>query len=386
VKVAYKFPWLAVGMGSLATVIGITLSAMNARSESTEAGTYLILGGILTAFGPIVLSHAVSKRLGQREAREELDSRMDSISMNLGQSVIALDSALKRWAANVDEPHVTLSIVASVVSAIEVQISQLQKLIGTPFSSESILNTKRDLTKLAGNLAKAVEVDDPEALREANRDIQKVLRRLNKSPLEEARTEEVRCPIDGAAQSVPLPDVPGATAHPTCPKCGETFAVHRDGRGTVFVRISSRNAAAQAVPSEGSAPQPTRSSSPVAAHGATASERPSQVALSCPSCEKEVKFWQTGAARQPLVCLSCDTGFAVSDAGAILDVEKFSRGTVPVHRVAQKNFFALCAHCGTEHRCAIRQGGDYFGFCEEDKVILVIPAAVAEEHLVRSQG
>lgn len=390
IEATKKLPWLAIVVGALSTVIGIILTGMNARSTADESGVYLILGGVLTAFGPVVLSHAISKQLGRREAREELESQIDSISMNLGQSVIALDNALRRNAAHVDDARVTLSIANAVVSNIEVQISQLQKLLGTPFSSDSILTTKRQLVTLAGSLSKAVEGDDPDALREASRDIQKVIRRLVKPVIEGGDLEDVRCPTCGTTIPVALPQVPGATKHPTCVKCGGTFAAHRDRNGVVFVRISSTQ------PAPAGADAPERSTTERSATSAPDTEpnnlptepvpapRPSQVTAPCPTCANTVKFWHDGKSALTVICLECDTAIQVGSDSVVVSSDQYTRRTASIQRAATSGFIALCPECEESRRCSIRKGRDFFGLCATDKLTLVIPAAAAEEYSART--
>lgn len=372
-KRAMNLPWLAIVMGVASTIIGIVLTAMNAGTEAANAGTYLILGGILTAFGPVVVSHAISKELGREEARAELLKHVESVSMNLGQSVAALDNAFRRNAAKVDDSTVTLSIAHSIVNSIEVQIGQLQKLIGEPFSAESFVATKKELVSLASVFSKAVETDDPNAVVQASRGIQKAVRKLVK-PASEGLDETVHCPNCRHAFQQQLASIPGATAHATCPHCEALFLVHRDGQGAVFVRVAAGTPVVS---------NPVRVVPPAAEPQSAPTSAAKKTFVVCPECGKDVRFWLDGSqADQTVVCLSCDTGIEVDGAGNTRSHTAYRRQPVSILRTVQRNYVATCPGCGEERACRIRLDGQFFGLCATDKLTLVISAAEVAEHTV----
>ncbi|RLK52495.1 hypothetical protein [Microbacterium telephonicum] len=373
-------PWLAIAMGAASTVIGIILTAMNAKSTDDNAATYLILGGILTAFGPVVLSHAISKQLGRREALAELHGHLDSVSMSLGQSVAALDQALRRNAAKLEEPHVTLSIVTNVVSNIEVQIGQLQKLIGTPFSAQSLLDTKEQLVALTGDLSKAVEGDDRGAALQVARNIEKAVRRLGKSP-NEVEDASIRCPGCATQRTLSIGTGVGATAHTKCMSCGTSFNVHRDGDGNLFVRVVAGAPSTPANPLELHEPvvtiAPPADTEPVAAEPS----QPKRANFTCPTCGQRHRPWVVGKDEQSMVlCVGCDSAIMFDPEGVVTAVTTYRRATVKITQPAGKGYLVKCPDCGESHRTRFRVGGDYIGFCEADKVVLQVTAANVAEH------
>lgn len=376
-----RWPWLSICLGFAATVIGVILTAMNAKSTSEDAGVYLILGGVLTAFGPVILSYEVSKRVGRREAQQELLGHIESISMNLGHSVAALDNALKRNAAGVDTAHVTLSVVHSLTSGIEVQIGQLQKLIGEPFSLETLLATREKLVNLAGTLAKALEENDSQAALEASRGIDKEMRKLVK-PAGKVDDVTVTCPQCAHEFSQLVGTLPGSTSKATCPLCDSAFNVHRNGKGVAFVRITSSAPASQQPPAQTTNTLPAPAFSPSTLTSSSQDPlRPKRATLQCPKCDNGVRFWTANTpGDQVVVCLNCDTGITINSSGVVVGLSQYFREMVPVQRPARVGFVVLCPRCGNERNCKIKLEHSFFGYCVEDSVTLNVTAEAASSY------
>lgn len=410
VKNAKKWPWLAIAVGVASTIIGIIIGGMNAKSTADDAVAYLIMAGILTAFGPIVLSHAISKNLGRNEARAELEGHLGSISMNLGQAAAALDNALRRNAAGIEDPKVTLTLAHNIVSNIEVQIGQLQKVIGAPFSADNYAETKDQLIHLGNMLTKAAEENDSQSVLEATRNIQKAVRnfvRPNVTPSDEV---EVRCPVCGNPITQAIGANPGATSRTTCSKCSSDFNIHRGGDGIVFVRLPPGTAA----PTSVEAPPPTGRHLSSSAGSSTSGDdgvaddgspeprtptsgeatvdaptpvpaMPKKIAIKCPSCNTQVRFWldPRRTEGQRIVCLHCDTGITVDSGGGITAQEPFSRKLVPIERGARQGYVVLCPDCGQAKPCKIHLEGSYFGYCLDDKLTLAVDGSAIADYELR---
>lgn len=370
---AAKVPWLAISLGAVATVIGVVLGATNAASKHPSA-VYLVMAGVLTTFGPVILSYAISKQLGRREAISEVRQQLDSISMNLGHAAADLDNGLRRNAAGVEENEVTLSIARSVTGALEVQIGQVQKLIGVPFSAQGLAANKEQLIEMGRIFSKAAEDNDPEALLIATRGIQKAVRPLVRQRAETG-DEEVRCPSCGHQFLQRIGTLPGATSHAICQECQTPFNVHRDGGGQLFVRLASGAAPIGPEAPRPDEPRPRSTDASVTSDTVMFSE------ITCPTCGATVKYTGRRNPGRVVLCLECDTGITLDTAGRVGRSEQFERAAVSPKIATKRGLAVACPNCGDARWCSIRTTDGYFGFCVHDKLVLAVAAADAERFL-----
>lgn len=365
-------PWLSIGLGICATIIGIILTATNARATTDDSNLYLILGGVLTAFGPIAISHAVSKNIGRNEVRENMQAHIRAVSMNLGQSLSSLSHSLAKQSSGVDDARTTLRLVESVVPVIEVQITELQRLVGSPFSAEDQLRTKEQLKPLVDDLQKAFLEGDTESMKDTTVKIQRGLRKTSQNVVATAR-ESVPC-IE--CENPVVCDVGvklGSTARVTCDSCDTAFNVHR-GTDGLFVKALRARPAPPKLPEATAQPTPavvlTGLDSP-----AVESDR---LTVVCPICATSYEVSGT-AAKWPktVICFTCNLGLNVDEHATVLASTKFEEKVASIVRFFPKGVVVECPDCGRERRCGYRRAGAIHGFCINDKLVFSVSTEMA---------
>lgn len=107
--------------------------------------------------------------------------------MNLGQSLSGLSHSLAQHTAGADDSRTTLRLVESVVPVIEVQLTELQRLVGSPFSAEEQLRAKEQLKPLVEVLQKAFLEADTQSMKGTTVKLQRGLRSSFQTPDSTAR-------------------------------------------------------------------------------------------------------------------------------------------------------------------------------------------------------
>lgn len=369
---AKTVPWLSIGLGVCATIIGIILTATNARATTDDSNLYLILGGVLTAFGPVAISHAVSKDIGRNEVRENMQAHIRAVSMNLGQSLTNLSHALGKQIAGADDARTTLRLVESVVPGIEVQITELQRLVGSPFSAEDQLVTKEQMKPLMDDLQKAYLEGDTESMKDTTVKIQRGLRKTAQSAAATAR-ENVPC-IE--CENPVVCDVGvtlGSTARVTCDSCDTAFNVHR-GTDGLFVKALHTRTAPSKLPEAVAQPTPAVVRTALESQ-ALESDR---LTVVCPICATSYEVSGT-AAKWPktVICFTCSLGLAVDEQATVLASTKFEEKVASIVRFFPKGVVVECPDCGRERRCGYRRAGAIHGFCINDKLVFSVSTEMA---------
>jgi hypothetical protein len=357
---AQDVPWLSIALGVLATIIGIILTAANAdpgtgTNVDDNTGLYLILGGILTAFGPVAISHAISKNLGRQEAREQMQDHIRSISMNLGQSLSSLTHALSQQSIGAEDSRTTLRLVAGVVPTVEVQIGELQKLVGAPFSADDLLVTKEQLQPLVDDLQRKWNEGDPGAVKDA---ADKLARTLRKSTQQLALTvrENLPCPACNVAVVCDIGVQQGSTARVTCGSCDVAFNAHRGPNGPF----------AKSIPVQPVVQIPVIAppAVPTIAPPAPAASKALEVA--CPSCTTRYEVRAGTRWPKAVICFRCDLALSVDEYATVMSSHELTRVPAAILRSEGKSFYVACPRCSSERRCWYRQDGTIHGYCFND--------------------
>ena len=365
-----RVPWLAIVLGAVATIIGVIIGVMNAGSGAEDAPNYLVMAGALTTFGPVVISAAVSKHVGRREAQDDLRQQLDSLSMNLGHAAADLDNGLRRNAAGVEDDQVTLSIARSVTGSLEVQIGQIQKIIGVPFSAANLAANKEQLIEMGKIFSKAAQDNDPAALLSASRGIQRAVRPLIK-PLIETTYEEVRCPACGHQFEQAIGTLPGSTAKSKCTECSTAFNVHRNGAGALFVRIASSLAPVTPPPIDEGPP-------------AGASLSPPHTTFACTNCDAEVRYSGQARAGRVVLCVACGCAMTLNVEGLVAHAVQYTRSPATLTIGSKPGLAVMCPSCGEARSCVIRTPQSHFGFCVRDELLFEVLTSEAMEFLAQN--
>lgn len=363
---------LLSGLALLVCGIIVQASAADPGSATADASrdrTLLITGGVMVAFGGILLSWVASRVLAQDQAeqavaaaRAEVDQKLDNLSRVLGQAAGQISQAVEQSELDQIPPSTGFALVSQATRMIYGQVNEIAVIRGSEFDSAYLLQTASQLDELARQLSSSgQEHTTKDVIEEVRRQLEDVQANLAAAPATGQRTfatTGVTCPKCGAQNPVRLGTVPGETAAARCQACGTSFNAHRASNGTAFSRprqLTPNGASAQSP----SAPEPAR--------------LPSRWEFECPECSERLFTRVKDDATRTLFCTGCS---------AALQADPTDRSVTPAgkFRLVKSDTFSrsgnrpkfICPDCDRRVKAAIHGADGWVGICTDDLVALTV--------------
>lgn len=202
--------------------LGVYVTTLGASATEARIGL-LATGGILTAFGGVLLSWIASKAYGAHLARQEFYEHLDAMSRALGQAAGHISRVVDQAQHQELHPSTAFALVSQGVRMIYGQVNEIAVLRGEVFDPANLIETAAQLDALARQLENRTTADDEDA-----EDIEDLRRQI-----EEVRSTLTR-PIGGSV----LPDEP-PPPRPRwafrCPECSLEMATRKDGKQRTMV-------------------------------------------------------------------------------------------------------------------------------------------------------
>jgi hypothetical protein len=358
--------------GAAMVVIGVILQ-VNGASADKPNPTLTVTGGILTAFGGVLLSWMASRALAAKQAKEsakaasedtasamqtaqgEVDEKLNNLSRVLGQAAGQISQAVEKVESGLVSEVTGFELISQANRMIYGQVNEIAVIRNSKFDPAFLLETvtaiqevTRDLSSSDGhrdngseNTVIASALEKLERLREG----------LSQGAKEGARsTSEVltTCPYCEFETRVILGTTPGDTATNTCSNCGQSFNAHRNSAGAPFTRRRG----------------PKSIAPPVLA---------SRWMFRCPNCDGILGSPKNGKGERLLVCPKCFSALKV-DAGLeivasqgimkqVMATECYRSGSRPKTE---------CPECGIRINMPLRYSDGYFGYCADDRLVLTL--------------
>jgi transcription elongation factor Elf1 len=332
-------------------VVGVVVTTNGAgHGDEPSELPLLILGGVATTFGGVLLSWEAGKIVSRREAMEEIRAQLDLVSRNLGQAAGQIIRTVEQ--SQMHEMHIStgLALVSQSTNIVYAQVNAIQNILGDRFNANDLLETASELDALAKQLER--KGGDTDRVREKLSRLTTELR--DRAPASSARSEvETSCPYCGTDNSVQLGVNGGDTATKTCDSCGARFNIHRRVDGSFFTReITSAAHQTSTTVAHYTCPQCAHADSLVVPEGV---EKP----IVCPECGRKLKIRPDGS---------------MVDKGENLEVSAAS----PTGRFGSGGFGAKptvrCPRCQKELRCVLKSDDRFAALHDECGLLLRVTA------------
>lgn len=374
---------MQVGAGILMLAIGVTLTAYAPFfSDGTSDGIKVAtgaLGNLLALAGGALLSWVIAATVSRRDAREELNEKLESLSRNL--AVIygrIMDAAqLGSRGAYVSE-ETALALIIQAADMINGQVTEIQAIRGNSFEGGILIETKEKLDDLSRKLARtesqgaqesvSLETSEVKALRNTVDAIRSDISRLQSGDAAGYTREDANCPNCGAVNGAFVGAAIGSTATRKCQACGIGFNIHRRADRTIFTRLVG--------------PAPA---------GASANSVSEELTFNCTSCHKESKlrYSDRDGDSKLVICLKCQQGLQIEiPSGAVersVSINK-SVGTITGKYGARPT--VTCPGCGESMRCVLRdyEKHEFLAFCDRDLNLIGVPESDFQEWRDQSEA
>lgn len=223
----------------LAGLVLIVLGVVAQVQGSGSSVVLMVAGGIGVAVGGILLSWIASKELGERQtleavdaSRQEIDSKLDSLSRVLGQAAGQIGQAVQAVESGQSDSRTGFALVSQATRMIYGQVNEIAVIRGTSFDSAYLLETASQLDDLARRLT-SPDVDERNELAEVRKELAAVKANLSAGAAAQRSfsLEPVACPYCENVNRVRLGSLGGDTASASCAACSERFNVHRNAAG-----------------------------------------------------------------------------------------------------------------------------------------------------------
>lgn len=330
-------------------VVGVILTIQGSAPE-TKSTAYVLIGGIATALGGVLISWLAGKIVSRGQAMDDIRAQLDLVSRNLGQASGQISRAVEQAQTNDQHPATSFAVISQAAITIYAQVTAIQNILGDKFDSEDLLFTVKELESLAVQLEKKGSNDtDVGAVKSR---LQEMRTELTRSTVTRTKAREnTICPSCNIATIVEIGLNGGDTATSNCMNCGNKFNLHRRADGSLFTRL----------PGGGSR---------VPANTTTSTREPIEVEGNCPACGDTLNFKSNSGIDEKnqirAVCSECGTKviFDVSTRKAMQDgkmnkakgeiSDRFGSGGTGARPIVH------CPTCQKNLRCVMRKSDKFY--------------------------
>lgn len=347
-------------------VLGALLQSFGSKSPD---GTFeLVIGGLLIAFGGILLAWIASKILSvdqaaqaAQKAEEDFAKKLDNLSRGIGQAAGQISQAVEQYELNKVNPTTGFALVSQANRIIYGQVNEIAVLRGEHFDAGALIDTANKLDELARQLSNVTGTGSTaDAVRKQLADVRQSLSTDSEGSRRAFRKESVTCPYCNASTDARLGSLPGDTAVATCRACGESFNTHRSSAGIAFVRARYTNSVNAA-----------ESNEPTTAPPITP---PIRFEFPCPSCNVERKLVKDGKGDRFIMCTACLAWIKINpDTESVALDCQLRRVDVLNVEWSGSRPNSVCPDCGGRINMFLYSDVEFFGFCASDRVALVTP-------------
>ncbi|UPL09969.1 hypothetical protein [Microbacterium sufflavum] len=358
--------------GIVMIVAGVALQVNGATGDEPDAGL-TICGGVLLAFGGVLLSWMASRILAEHQlfqhesdtrrdaesalktAQAEVDEKLGNLSRVLGQAAGQIAQAVEKVDSGLISNDTGFELISQSNRMIYGQVGEIAVIRKSKFDPAYLLDTASTLDDLARDLSARTQTGttDQDSLATVRQKIETVRVGLEGAGATNVRAvseTQVTCPYCDATQRAMLGVNPGDTASVTCALCGEGFNAHRNAAGDSFTRRRGATAVPDAV-----TPTSTRWST------------------KCESCGYVLSISKNGKGERTVICANC---FSANEIDP--DAPSSKLASEPWRKEDAQDVFrsgsrpkSLCPDCGARVNMPLRWQDGYFGFCSQDKVVLL---------------
>ena len=354
--------------GVAMVAVGVVLQ-VHATSKPHEDATTTIVGGLLIAFGGILLAWIASRALAEQqaakathEARGEIDQKLDNLSRVLGQAAGQISQSVEQYELHQISPVTGFALISQANRMIYGQVNEIAVIRGSSFDSAYLLETAAKLDDLARELSTPGTAETPK-IAEVRQRIEDVRANLAVSATAVSRSyrvESVDCPYCNNPSDVNLGSIPGDTASAVCPTCRETFNAHRAPSGHAF----------------------TRKRGPAAGITDRMAPSRSRWSFNCPNCNKSMSAPENGKGERLMTCTACFAAlFVDADAQHVRQDGYFRRVTTTAFTRAGSRPKVNCPTCTHSINAGLIRDDGYFGICPTDRVAIFVAAEAFREYL-----
>lgn len=350
--------------GAATLIAGPVLQIIGTRAGDLAV---LIVGGILTTVGGVLLSWSASLILADKNRSEsdlalhgELDQKLDNLSRVLGQAAGQISQAVDQAEVGQISASTGFSLISQANRMIYGQVNEISVIRGAKFDAARLLETASTLDQLAKQLSGKTSTgsagEDNEAIQAQLASIQSQL--ASASPQRTLSQVQIACPYCATVNDVVLGSIPGDTAARTCASCGKNFNTHRSATGEPFAR---------AVPA------------------AAAQQQIARMVMACPRCSTPVQVRKDGRGIREMVCPHCFAALSVDPENDVIviigDYRVVDDATFEV-KSSRPQF--ICPDCRRKYNAPVVTERGYTGICTADRIAMVV--AVEEYESVRNGG
>ncbi len=342
-------------------VIGVIQQVHGTAAKPSDA-TSVVLGGILIAFGGVLLSWIASRAFAKQQAEESaseargaIDDKLDNLSRVLGQAAGQISQAVEQYELSQLSPTTGFALISQANRMIYGQVNEIAVIRGTSFDSAYLIETASKLDGLARELSASgtPETSSIDSVRQRIEDVRADLATANASAGRSYQGEDVACPYCRVKTTVTLGSVPGDTAGAVCPVCHEPFNTHRASTGSAFTR--KRGGSVNGAPFEGTSP------------------RPAMWYYKCPSCDAGIGAAKRGKGARLMACPACFAAImADADQETATGDGVFRREIATTFTKAGSRPKVNCPDCGRPINAAISCDDGFFGLCSVDRVAIIV--------------
>lgn len=284
--------WTALFSHPLEVLVGVAIGVIGvflSLDENQRASANLLI-----ALGGILASVAGTRALTREAARQELGAQLDTLSAHLGTVSSQINKTIAAVQQGAVDAETALALIAQSTRTLYTLVNDIQRMTGSPFESEDLIETAQALEDMAGRFY-ALTSQGPAPEQEDRlaqlRDEIATLRSSLALKQQQAQPPKVlatsMCPECGRETQFPLGTAIGETAAPICEHCGARFYAHRRAAGVV---LANKAALTQ-----------------------TVDRRQLNETVACPSCGKiaELQLGSIGGDSASPTCQQCGSMFNV---------------------------------------------------------------------------
>jgi len=339
---------------------GVYISSIGSTAPVHKNGL-LTMGGLLTAFGGILVSWVASKAFAKDQAQAEFGQQLGNLSRNLGQAASQISRAVEQSQDHDITAETGFALISQANRTIYGQVNEISVIQGAGFDPAYLLETASKLDSLALQLESSGK--GGEALQQVRRQLEQVRTTLSRGPVVRTYSRaQVACPECSSLNDIELGDIPGDTAAGTCDACGNRYNAHRSADGRPFSRSAG--------PSELS-------------HTATV---PPRWAFNCPSCERRMTA-RTDQGAKRMLCTDCFAGLQVDPIAQDVQPDgRYTRTLVPVAGSSGTRPVVSCPVCGKLRNAILTTETSFFAVCPDDHQALEVPRSAWDAWSVEQEA
>lgn len=343
--------WSALWSNPVAAVGGSLMVGCGVAFSGTS-GWERIAGNVLAAFGGVLLSAEVAKAYASNRLNSDLQIRLATVGTHLGTVSGQINQAVMARERGDSEEGTLLALIAYSARELYTLVDDIQRIAGSRFESSDLLSTVETLQDLATRfevLTSSQGTPLPGELDDLRADLDAIQASLSQK--ESIKTTEiVACPECSNRVTLEIGALPGASALPTCPRCGKRFHAHRGGAGELFTKAMGGQ-----------------------------SSKMRELGVICPTCQKQIQVRLPEGDSEPKTrwCLDCYSRLLIAASdGHVEEVfpEEPLKGRIVHVEDSDGHSRIECPSCGKTAVAFFKRDQRVFAVCYSDNRLLVADA------------